>query len=379
MDELLKNPVFASHVFAAAGAVTVGTALTYPLDTIKSLIQVGASSRKQLTATQVLGRTQALSGYSGLYSGLSWLTLGRITSLGARFGVYEILTALCKDGRMDKYVYVSEALLAGMASGALESCINSPFEMMKLRKQVAAAVHVARNITPEAKSALASLNSKLLPGYVLDKAALDRTVNLLSVLSSKSHNILDSLKNYPWMMTGSGKPPAATDVRQPLDVIRLEGWGALWRGLRAGLVRDSVFGGIFFGSWQFLHLAMLNWKAVGMDPLPTTIDEIGPLSPLAVSMAAGFSGAVAAAASHGFDTSRTRSQCVVLPKYVAMERRFLKWRQPGNWFERSTGIHPTDRNVLFRGISARMARSGLASFIIVGSYFLAAEHLVGKL
>lgn len=42
--------------------------------------------------------------------------------------------------------------------------------------------------------------------------------------------------------------------------------------------------------------------------------EIGPLSPLAVSLAAGFSGSVAAAASHCFDTARSRSQCIVLPK-----------------------------------------------------------------
>lgn len=358
MDELLKNPVFASHVIAAGGSVTIGTALTYPLDTIKSLIQVGASSSKQLTATQVLGRVQSLSGYSGLYSGLSWLTLGRVTSLGARYGVYEILTAFYKDGRMDNYVYVSEALLAGMASGAMESCINSPFEMMKLRKQVSSAIHVPSNITPEAKPALASLNSRLLPGYVLDKVALDRTINLLSVLSSKNHNLANGLKNHPWMMTGSGNPPAVTDVRRILDIIRFEGWGALWRGLRAGIARDSVFGGIFFGSWQFLHQALLNWKAVGMDPPPETNDEVAPLSPLTVSMAAGLSGALAAAASHGFDTSRTRSQCVVLPKYVAMERKFLKWRRPGNWFERNTGIHPSDRNLMFRGISARMARSG---------------------
>jgi hypothetical protein len=43
-------------------------------------------------------------------------------------------------------------------------------------------------------------------------------------------------------------------------------------------------------------------------------EEIGPLSPLAVSLAAGFSGSVAAAASHCFDTAKSRSQCVVLPK-----------------------------------------------------------------
>ncbi|RYQ98824.1 hypothetical protein Ahy_B07g086648 [Arachis hypogaea] len=43
-------------------------------------------------------------------------------------------------------------------------------------------------------------------------------------------------------------------------------------------------------------------------------EEVGPLSPLFVSITAGLSASVAAAASHAFDTTRTRSQCTVLPK-----------------------------------------------------------------
>jgi hypothetical protein len=32
----------------------------------------------------------------GLYSGFGWLALGRIFGVGARFGIYEILTAFNK-------------------------------------------------------------------------------------------------------------------------------------------------------------------------------------------------------------------------------------------------------------------------------------------
>jgi hypothetical protein len=62
-------------------------------------------------------------------------------------------------------------------------------------------------------------------------------------------------------------------------------------------------------------------------------------------------------------------------QYISMERQLLKWRRPGNRFERATGIHPADRNLLFRGIWLQMARSGLASFTIVGSYFLCVDYL----
>lgn len=375
MDELLKNQLFATHAIAAAGAVSLGTGLTYPLDTIKTLIQVGSGPSKQLTVAQVLDRVRSLSGVSGLYSGFGWSTLGRISGIGSRFGIYEILTAFYKDGREDNYVHVSEALMAGVAAGAMESLISSPFEIIKLRAQVSSISQIPTSTLVTQGRAIAPVITRLLRGNALDKNALNQSVGLLSTLTTRHPNLAGALKEYPWMMTGSGRPPSVCDVKRLSDIISLEGWGALWRGLRAGVARDSVFGGIFFGSWQFLHQALLDWKAVGMNPPPRSNEEVGPLPPLAVSILAGLSGTVAAAASHCFDTAKSRSQCIVLPKYVSMERRLLKWNLPGKRFERMTGIHPADRNLLFRSIGLRMARSGFASFMIVGSYFLVVDHL----
>ncbi|KAG6686554.1 hypothetical protein I3842_11G026000 [Carya illinoinensis] len=376
MDDLWKNRLFATHAIAATGSVTLGIAVTYPLDTIKTLVQVGSGSGKQLTTAKVLDRVRSLSGISGLYSGFGWLALGRILGVGSRFGIYEILTAFYKDGREDNFVHVSEALLAGIAAGAVESLISSPFELFKLREQVKSASPLQSSSSVTGKATVAPVIAKLLRGYSPDNKAFNHSVGLLSTLATKHPNMMGALQEYQWMITGSGRPPSVYDVRRPSDVISLEGWGALWRGSRSGVVRDSVFSGIFFSSWQFLHRAMLDWKAVGMHPSPRSDEEIGPLSPLGVSLAAGFSGSVAAAASHCFDTAKTRSQCVVLPKYVAMERQHLKWSLPGNRFERITGIHLADRNLLFRGIWLRMARSGFASFMIVGSYFLSVDYLV---
>ena len=62
-------------------------------------------------------------------------------------------------------------------------------------------------------------------------------------------------------------------------------------------------------------------------------------------------------------------------QYIAMERKLLKWKAPGTWIERKTGISPADRNVLFRGIGLRMARSGIASFILAGSYYLVVDYI----
>uniref|UniRef100_A0A2N9H4R0 Uncharacterized protein n=1 Tax=Fagus sylvatica TaxID=28930 RepID=A0A2N9H4R0_FAGSY len=65
MEDLLKNQLFATHAIAATTSVTLGTALTYPLDTIKVLVQVGSGPGKQLTPAQVLDRVRSLSGNAG--------------------------------------------------------------------------------------------------------------------------------------------------------------------------------------------------------------------------------------------------------------------------------------------------------------------------
>ncbi|XP_043713753.1 uncharacterized protein LOC122662236 [Telopea speciosissima] len=378
MEDLLKNHLFAAHAIAAAGSVTLGTAVTHPLDTLKTLIQVGAGSGKPLVAAQVLGGVRSITGDLGLYYGFGWSTLGRISGLAARFGVYELLTAFYKDGREDNYVHVSEALLAGIAAGAVEAVMSTPFELFKLRAQVTAAVHLPASSSVTANQVNTPVIARFMHGCTLDKKAWDHTIELLSPLSKKHPNMVSALKEYPWMLTGSGRPPAVYDVKRPLSIISLEGWNALWRGLRPSVVRDSIFCGVFFSGWQFLHIGMLEQKAIEMNPPPRSIEEIGPVSPLAASLAAGVSGSLAAAASHCFDTAKSRSQCTVVPKYVSIERKLLRWKQPGYWIERASGIHPSDRNYLFRGIWLRMACSGLASFAIVGSYFLSVEHLVPR-
>ncbi|KAM6592486.1 hypothetical protein CsatA_000189 [Cannabis sativa] len=375
MDELLRNQIFAIHALAAAGSVTLGNALTYPLDTAKVIIQVGSSSGKPLTTTKALDRVKYLSGYSGLYNGFGWLALGRSLGVGARFGTYEIMAAYFKDGRQYNYLSLSEAFRAGMVAGVAESVITTPFELVKLRAQVASASPPSNYSSMRKKRVVTPLIEKLLRGYTPDRKALNYSVDLLSTLRNKHTNMTGALQAYPWMMTGSGSPPSVTNVRRLPDIISLEGWSSLLRGLRPGLVRDSIYGGVFFTAWEFLHQAMVDWKAIGMNPVPS-MDEDIPLSPLAVTFAAGLSGSVAAAASHCFDTAKSRSLCTVVPKFVSLERKFLKWKRPGSRFERWTGIHPADRKVLFNGIGLRMARCGISSFVLVGSYFLIVDQLV---
>ncbi|PHT31543.1 hypothetical protein CQW23_27880 [Capsicum baccatum] len=61
MNELLKNPIFATHAVIAAGFSTLATAIGYPFDSLKALVKVGSSSGKQLTGADVLNRVRTLS------------------------------------------------------------------------------------------------------------------------------------------------------------------------------------------------------------------------------------------------------------------------------------------------------------------------------
>lgn len=162
-------------------------------------------------------------------------------------------------------------MLAGIAAGGVEAVVCTPFEFIKLRKQVASA---SRSRTVKAIQETTPVISKVLPSYTLDIRAFTNTVGILSNISSRHNDVIGALKQYPWMLTGSGRPPVASEVKQPRDIISLEGWSSLWRGLRSTIARDCVYGGIFFSTWQFFHIAMLNWKAIDMDPEPRFVPSI---------------------------------------------------------------------------------------------------------
>lgn len=158
-------------------------------------------------------------------------------------------------------------MLAGITSGAIESLTCTPFELLKLRHQISSTSQIKPIGTPTSTP----LSSKLLPGYSPSPKAFSSTLELLSVLSPKHPDLLGALKTDPWMLTGSGRVPVASEVKGLSSVVSLEGLGALWRGIRPGIFRDSIFGGFFFATWQFIHEGMLTWKSLNINPPPKLV------------------------------------------------------------------------------------------------------------
>jgi len=363
----------ARHGLAAIAAVATEAALTYPLDTLKTLLQVSANAGKstgiqaavnagtRVDVSILASEIRSTFGVSGFYGGVGWQLLGRLSTLGARFGVYELSCAFITDGRTSHQVTISEAFLAGLFAGSVESFVGTPFDILKLRAQLTAC-------------------SLPLEGATVSKsyseAQWNRAHRCFIGLPHLNPNIVSSLRRDPWLQNGSGHPPLVRDVSGLKRVTDVEGLSTLWRGVRPGMFRDASYAAVFFGSWQFLYELLLELKAFKMEPKPSSLEEIPPLKPWQLTVTAGIAASGAAAVSHTLDTAKTRSQATIIPRHVAMERQFLKWVKPGSWLSRTVGILPFDEPLLWRGLRIRIAQHGLAATALVGGYQAALHYFM---
>jgi len=144
---------------------------------------------------------------------------------------------------------VSEASLAGLFTGCVESLVATPFDFLKTRRQLTAVTH--------------SLDPLYTP-----KANWAQVMESLAGLPATHPNMISSLQKYPWLANGTGHPPIVRDMVGIRKIIDVEGWKVLWRGFRPGLFRDATYAGFFFGSWEFLCEFLLEHKAYYMDEPP---------------------------------------------------------------------------------------------------------------
>ncbi|GMP81643.1 hypothetical protein CsSME_00036283 [Camellia sinensis var. sinensis] len=115
-------------------------------------------------------------------------------------------------GREDNYVHVSEAFMAGIAAGAVESVVSSPFELIKLRAQVNSASHILSSDTVTAKTAVSPLLARLLPGYSPDMRTLNHSVGLLF---PETFEVAKTISMGPSLKSGSKVGKSGSKVHEP--------------------------------------------------------------------------------------------------------------------------------------------------------------------
>jgi hypothetical protein len=141
--------------------------------------------------------------------------------------------------------------MAGLCAGSVEAFVATPFDILKLRGQVAAVTVPATGAT--------ALNPKPVWKQIEQS---------LVGLPHAHLKMVPAIRNYAWLENGTGQPPLIKDVSGLKRLTGVEGVTVLWRGLRPGIFRDASYAGVFFGSWQFLYELMLEWKALDLETKP---------------------------------------------------------------------------------------------------------------
>ncbi|CAI6008038.1 unnamed protein product [Closterium sp. NIES-65] len=175
-----------------------------------------------------------------------------------------------------------------------------------------------------------------------------------------------SLARYPWTPVPSPYLPASSPWEAARAGVRAEGAAQLWRGLRAGVTRDSLFGAVFFGGWVTIEEGLRELEelqrrkserdgeeeqerteggGVGGGDMGRGSVGNGYWYALTQGLEAAVAAAVASVVSHPFDCAKTRTQATVLPKGGegiwadgGGKRGRGKWGSEWvNWWERGRG------------------------------------------
>lgn len=154
------------------------------------------------------------------------------------------------DGRASREVTTSEAFRAGLFAGSVEALVATPFDILKLRGQVAAVQVPATGVAASSKPLWSQIEQSLVG------------------LPHAHPQMVPSIRTYAWLENGTGQPPLIKDVAGLKRLTDVEGLSVLWRGLRPGIFRDALYAGVFFGSWQYLYEMILEWKVISMDIKP---------------------------------------------------------------------------------------------------------------
>ncbi|CAL5341278.1 unnamed protein product [Camellia sinensis] len=119
-----------------------------------------------------------------------------------RFSVMVEKTIMC----------MSEAFMAGIAAGAVESVVSSPFELIKLCAQVNSASRILSSDTVATRTAVSPLLARLLPGYSPDMRTLNHSVGLLFL---ETFEVAKTISMGPSLESGSKVGKSGSKVHEP--------------------------------------------------------------------------------------------------------------------------------------------------------------------
>lgn len=268
------------NIFAGGCAGLVETFATYPLDLAKTRQQLTTSSASK-SVPRVLAGAYRDRGLRGLYCGISAPLMSEVPRRALKFtmnGIFkeQLAGAAVFSEPTSRTATVVLATCAGAAAGASETLIHTPFEVVKIRMQVAGGGGVSSTVTHiiSSEGALALYtglgayalrqvvwnggffgllglgNTTLPPTLAGSKALRDFLLGLAAgSTATVINNPLDVAKSR--IQAAPGSTGSRWSAGVVLDIFAKEGLRGWCKGLPARLYRSAPGHGLLYMGFEF--------------------------------------------------------------------------------------------------------------------------------
>ncbi|KAG5436931.1 hypothetical protein PCANB_001341 [Pneumocystis canis] len=150
------------------------------------------------------------------------------------------------------------------------------------------------------------------------------------------------------------------------DMVRVQGFQSLWKGLSPTLWRDVPFSGFYWMGYERIKYFLKDYIESLKNLKPGTSEFIRSF------ISGGISGSVAAFITHPFDSVKTRRQILNNSGLITAKREST-WKVMNDIFRES------GHRGLFRGVVPRMLKVSPACSIMISSYELGKLFFSGSL
>ncbi|KAJ2842749.1 hypothetical protein GGI22_007444, partial [Coemansia erecta] len=129
-----------AHALSGAGGGIISMAVTYPLITIGTRLQVQRNNSKDGTAyngnMDALRKILANEGLAGLFSGLESAIFGAAVTNGVYYYFFEAVKAAFERASKRKNMSTVESMVSGAVAGAMTCIITNPIWVVNTRLTV---------------------------------------------------------------------------------------------------------------------------------------------------------------------------------------------------------------------------------------------------
>ena len=221
MSQLRKTLDIESPPFLVLGAgLIAGTAeviITYPLDTIKTHMQINSNTNLFNTSRNIINK----SGFSGLYYGVIPSITQVAGKASIRFTLYEQIRNRLKNG--NGVITNSKNLISGLISGAIEAIIwTSPTERIKILQQNSNKYiptgNIIRNIIKT--DGIMGLYKGTVPTIYKQSLSVGSRFWLYNIIKEYFQNDEKQINSYQTLFTGFIAGGLSTTFNHPFDVVK---------------------------------------------------------------------------------------------------------------------------------------------------------------